>query len=187
MIYYLIMLLSSFNKRPTEHLLFSFFVVFPSMSTACLSPFGNTSESFLLSVSQHSISQNHSIKLSWLRSDVIWLIDILVLWLFSPNSTQPSFGNIAMGLLWFPPMGLWQIWRYGKFPPMRIEISLSVTSVGTSLSATIFVVFLLFMHAMTADLNYRRLMHFLLLLDQDGMLKKLEILPTLILLRLMLV
>ena len=62
-----------------------------------------------------------------------WLRDISVLLLFPPNRTNPSFVHTAMGSFWFPLMTTWQIWRCGKSAPMRIEISLSITSVGTSL------------------------------------------------------
>ena len=61
---------SSFHKRPTTYLLFSFFVVFTSMLRALFSPFGSTLVSFFLSVPYHSFSQNLRTRFS--RCDLIW-------------------------------------------------------------------------------------------------------------------
>ena len=39
----------------------------------------------------------------------------------------------CMGSFWFPLMTSWQIWRCGKSGPIKIEMSLLVTSIGWSL------------------------------------------------------
>ena len=62
---------------------------------------------------------------------------------------------------------------------MRIEISLSLTSIAISLRCDHFRCISAFDIVVTVDLNYRQPMHFSILFGQEEVLNKLKILSTL--------